>query len=84
LTLANGEDAAAAGDVEPRLAELCAAVASRARALGHHLDPWESPPGEERIARRTVCRVCGRTLYARVEGELMGVAGRASHDPCRR
>jgi len=67
---------------ESRLAGLCASIAERARGLGHDLAPWEAPPGEEGVAQRTLCRRCGRTVYARVEGDLMGVSGAAAREPC--
>jgi len=41
-----------------------------------------APPGEELIARRTVCNRCGRAVYVRAEGTLAGMAGRAAAERC--
>jgi hypothetical protein len=54
----------------------------RARARGHELGPWEAPAGEESVARRAVCRRCGRVAYVRSEAGMAGSAGEALTEGC--
>jgi hypothetical protein len=54
----------------------------KARAHGHDLGPWEAPVGEEAIARRAVCRRCGRVAYVRSERGMAGSTGDALTDSC--
>jgi hypothetical protein len=64
------------------LAELCAQAEARATARGHVLSQWQAPAGEEAVARGAECRRCGRTIYARAEGDLKGLSGRTLTEPC--
>jgi hypothetical protein len=52
------------------------------RARGHVLGKWEAPPGEQTIARRAVCRRCGRIAYVRSEDGLAGTGGSALTEAC--
>ena len=54
------------------------------RARGHDLGKWEAPPGEQTIARRAVCRRCGRIAYVRSERGLAGTGGSALTEACSR
>jgi hypothetical protein len=67
----------ASGD---RLAQLRGAAEQRAASLGHFLGPWTTV--EEGVSYRATCTVCGRAVYARAEGALAGMAGRACGEPC--
>jgi hypothetical protein len=58
---------------------LCATAEVRAESLGHRLGPWVEV---DDVARRAMCRDCGRAVYARAEGGLSGIAGRACGEPC--
>jgi hypothetical protein len=53
-----------------------------ALAHGHDLGPWEAPTGEEAIARRALCRRCGRVAYVRSETGMAGSAGDALTECC--
>ena len=64
------------------LVELCAQAETRATARGHVLTSWRAPVGEEAIARAADCSRCGRGIYVRAEGDLMGLSGRALTEPC--
>jgi hypothetical protein len=64
------------------LEDLCESVEDAARAGGHDLGDWESPAGEESLARSAVCRRCGRVAYVRAEPSLAGAAGPALNEPC--
>jgi hypothetical protein len=68
---------------EPKaLVELCAQAEARATAGGHVLTPWRAPVGEDAIGRAADCGRCGRGIYARAEGGLRGMSGRALTEPC--
>lgn len=62
---------------------LCRTAAAASAARGHCLDSWSAPHGDEAIARKAVCRHCGRAVYVRVDAGLAGLAGRALVDACR-
>jgi hypothetical protein len=64
------------------LVELCAQAEARATAHGHVLTPWRAPVGDEAIARAADCGRCARGIYARAEGNLMGLSGTALTEPC--
>jgi hypothetical protein len=64
------------------LDRLCRLAAAATKARGHELDGWMHTQGEEAIARKAVCRQCGRAVYVRVDLGLAGVAGRALVDAC--
>jgi hypothetical protein len=66
----------ASGDT---LVQLCRTAELRAASLGHELGPWHEV---EDVARRTACVRCGRVVYARAEGSLSGIAGRACGERC--
>jgi hypothetical protein len=66
------------------LVDLTETTRAKAERLGHDLEPWTPPPGEEAIARRTTCRRCGERLYVRAEVGLLGMAGRAGSERCER
>jgi hypothetical protein len=61
---------------------LCAAAEVRAQGLGHRLGAWEDVSEAGHVARLAACAVCGETAYARVEGDLHGVAGGAISNRC--
>jgi len=64
---------------DSQLGRLCRTAESRTSALGHLLGPWQA---EEDVARSATCSKCGRGVYARAEGKLVGIAGRACGEPC--
>ena len=64
---------------ESPLIQLRRTAAQKTSALGHVLGPWEND-GE--VACRAVCTKCGRAVYARAEGSLVGIAGRACSERC--
>jgi hypothetical protein len=64
---------------EEPLIQLCRTAEQTTLALGHILGPWTIV---EDIARRAVCTKCGRAVYARAEGKLVGIAGRACGERC--
>ncbi len=64
---------------DSKLGRLCRTAERRSAALGHLLGPWKA---EEDVARRAICTKCGRAVYARAEGSLAGIAGRACGEPC--
>ncbi len=64
------------------LDELCQNAEDAARFGGHDLGEWETPPGEESLARSATCRRCGRVAYVRAESSLAGAAGPALTEPC--
>jgi hypothetical protein len=61
---------------------LCAAAEVRAQELGHRLGTWEDVSEAGHVARLAACAVCGEIAYARVEGDLHGVAGGAISKRC--
>ena len=64
--------------------DLCTATEDRARALGHRLGAWEDVREEGATGRRASCTACGCAAYVRIEGGLLGAAGRAHTEPCPR
>jgi hypothetical protein len=62
--------------------ELCALVEERARSLGHRLEPWQDTGDMVTASRRSRCTICGRAVYVRVEGGLLGTAGAANVEAC--
>lgn len=53
-----------------------------AQLKGHDLGDWEAPDGEEAVARRAICRRCGKVAYVRSEGALAGTGGAALTVSC--
>ena len=62
------------------LAQLRESAEERAASLGHFLGPWATV--DDGVAYRSTCTACGRAVYARAEGALAGIAGRACGEPC--
>jgi hypothetical protein len=69
-------------DRASQIDELCALVEDRARSLGHRLDQWQDAGEGMTTSRRTMCTVCGRVAYVRIEGGLLGAAGPACSEDC--
>jgi hypothetical protein len=62
--------------------ELCALVEARAHSLGHRLDSWEDSGAGDTFSRSARCTICGRVVYVRIEGDLLGAAGGAYSEVC--
>jgi hypothetical protein len=67
---------------ESELLELCAVAEAKTSRQGHELEPWAVADAEGAPARRAACTRCGRKVYVRVEGGLVGMAGSALGEPC--
>jgi hypothetical protein len=62
--------------------ELCTLVEKRARSLGHRLGPWQERVDKVTASRHATCTICGRVVYVRIEGGLLGAAGAAAVEEC--
>ena len=70
--------------MDGHLDELCEIAEGAATARGHRLRAWRGVPGEQDIARRTVCSRCGRAAVVRADKGLSGLAGAALLESCTR
>jgi hypothetical protein len=64
------------------LDDLCEVARYAARSRGHDLADWQTPSGDEAIARAAACLRCGRIAYIRAEGGFLGAAGEALVEAC--